>query len=370
MQRLFIVLFVSVLFLSCGEDEPVIVQEDPKINFDRFSYDIGEITPSSVIVRFISNSVSGTGGQLIREIWYKKSNDSEWSKKDITDGALQQSHVLDGLENATKYNIKPVFSIGDLVKEGSERTISTLPFQYFSRGYSNEKALIWTRDSKDEIDFRALDPEPSFFLKFEADSLEMAYTAISKDSLITSLESNTSQFFESNEEYVEKIEASVSLRLNDFYDEKVTELDIYNKKPKIDSVYYQTVVSCDDYDVLKLLFRGNFWSAIYDNKDTLFNVPNDYNISIKNKQDPSISSPVYTRSELRENKPGITTSCESDISIIEDVPIENNFHRGRFLWVSMPKDLFPEGDYILHFSAVKNDETYTAEPLEFELLYE
>ena len=364
MKKLSLLLFASILFLSCSEDEPEVAQrEAPTLNIGNFSYDIGTIASTSVIVEFTSNPVTSSGGELIQEIWFRKSSDTEWSILDITDVAFQQLYLLDGLDLATKYIIKPVFTIGELVKEGPERTLTTLPFEYTALKDGFEQILLLSNDTS--IDFQAFESEPSFYLKYANDSIPMIYDAISKDSLLISFQADNSLFFEGNDANVEKINTSISFQFKEYYEKDWKGLEIFNRQPKIDSLIFQEVVSCTDLDHTKLQFTGLFWNATLFSESLL--EADEYAISIKNVQDPSIATPVYIKSDFIEN---IATGCEAGIDIIFEEPIQNRFHSGSLLWISFPKDLLPEGDYQLQFSAIKNNETYTAEPFEFELSYQ
>ena len=364
MKKLSPILFAAILFLSCSEDKPEVVQvEEPIVNFEDFSYDIGTITSTSVILEFTTNPISSFEGQLSQEIWYRKSTEVEWSIRDITNEKFQLVHLLEGLELATKYFIKPVFTIGELVKEGTEQIITTLPFKVTAKKDDFEQILLLSMDSS--IDFQNLESEPSFYLKYVNDSIPMTYTAISKDSLLITFEVDNSLFFQENDAYIEKINASISFQFKEYYEKDWKGLEIFNRQPKIDSLIFQEVVSCTDLDHTKLQFTGLFWNANLFSESPL--EADEYAISIKNVQDPSIATPVYIKSDFIEN---IATGCEAGIDIIFDEPIQNRFHSGSLLWISFPKDLLPEGDYQLQFSAIKNNETYTAEPFEFELSYQ
>ncbi len=365
MKKLRIVLLASVMFLGCSKDEPeVIVQAAPIPTLDNITYDIGAITSTSVVIDFTSNSFSSSGGQLIREIWYKKPTDAEWSIKDISNTPSEQlQHLLNGLELATKYMIKPVFTIGELVKEGAETTVITLPFKFTATKDGFEQILLVSDDTS--VDFQAFESDPSFYLKYANDSIPMTYGAISKDSLLIAFETSNSLFFEGNDEYVEKINSSISFQFKDYYEKDWKTLEIFNRQPKIDSLSSQNVTMCSGLDHTKLLFDGLFWNARGVSENLL--EADDYVISIKNVQDPSISTPVYTKSNFVDDA---ATACEAGFDILFEEPIQNRFHSGSSLWISFPKDLLPEGNYQLQFSAIKNNEIYSAEPLEFELLYE
>ena len=364
MKKLYIVLIASLLFLSCSEDEPEVIQrEGPIVNFEDFSYDIEAITSTSVILEFATNPISSFEGQISQEIWYRKSAEAEWLIRDITDEKFQLEHLLEGLELATIYFIKPVFTIGELVKEGEVQIITTLPFKVTAKKDSFEQILLLSKDTS--IDFQNLESEPSFYLKYVNDSIPMTYTAISKDSILITFQADNSLFFQENDAYVELINTSISFQFKDYYEKDWKALEIFNRQPKIDSLNFQEVVSCSALDQTKLQFTGLFWNARLFSESQI--EADEYAISIKNIADPSIATPVYVKSDFIEN---ITNGCEAGIDIISADPIQNRFHSGSFLWISFPKDLLPEGDYQLQFSAIKNDKTYTAEPLEFELSYE
>ncbi len=370
MKKLFIPLIATIFLLACGEDEPVIIEKEPTISLEGFSYDIGEITPASVEIQLTSNSVRVSGGQLVREIWFKKPIETEWSKVDITNASAQQTYLLEGLEKATKYLLKPVFSIGDLIKEGPERTFTTLPFKYFSKRYGLHKALIFSPDNSEDIDFRELNPKPYFFITHKGDSLEMEHTAISKDSMLLSLDSNSSIFFDENEESIQKIGSPLYFKLKDYYNTNTLGLDleIYNNQPKIDSLIIQQVRDCDGFERTQIVFRGLFWDPL--NPPNSANSPDDYQVKISSVQNPSVSTPVMTISELDLSSSSFNQGCKDGFRTVIDIPAQNYFHRGSVLWVAFPKDLLPEGEYQLRFSVIKNDETYSAEPFEFNLTYE
>jgi len=370
MKKLFIPLLTSIFLLACGEDEPVIIETEPSISLEGFSYGIGEITPTSVEIQFTSNSVRGSGGQLVREIWFKKPVEIEWSKVDITDAAAQQTYLLEGLEKATKYLLKPVFSIENLMKEGPERTFTTPPFTYFARRHGLHKALIYSPDDSEDIDFRELNPKPNFFIMHKGDSLEMEYTAISKDSMLLSLESNSSIFFDENDDSVERLDLPLHFNLNDYYNTNTLEqdLEIYNNQPRIDSLIIQQVRDCDGFERTQIVFRGLFWDPLNPPKSA--NSPDDYRVKISSVQNPSVSTPIMTISEFDANSNSFNQGCKDGFRTVIDIPVQNYFHRGSVLWVAFPKDLLPEGEYQLGFSIIKNDEIYTAEPFTFGLVYE
>lgn len=364
MKRLSIILVVSLIFISCSEDEPNVAPIGQTPTIDNITFDIDAITSASVVVDFTSNSFSSSGGQLIREIWYKKPIDTEWSIKNITNAPSEQlQHLVDGLEFATKYSIKAVFTIGELVRESGETNITTLPFETTALKDGFEQILLISKDSS--VDFQALESEPSFYLKFANDSIPMTINAISKDSLLIDFQADNSIFFEGNDEYVEKINTSVSFGLKDYYEKDWKTLEVFNRQPKIDAIASLNVVSCTGLDHTKLQFTGFFWNA-REYSESLFEA-DDYSFSIKNVQDPSISSPVFTKSDFIEN---VEDACETGFDIFFELPVQNRFHSGSSLWVSFPQDLLPEGNYRLQFSVIKNGETYTAEPFEFELTYE
>ncbi len=364
MKRVYIFLIASLFFVSCSDDEPETVTGGQTPTIDNITYDIGAITSTSVIVDFTSNSFTSSGGQLIREIWYKKPVDSEWSIKDITAAPSEQlQHLIDGLDFATKYSIKAVFTIGELVRESTETNITTLPFETTAKKDGFEQILLISKDSS--VDFQAFESEPVFYLKYANDSIPMTPNVISKDSLLIDFQADNSIFFQNNNEYVEKINTSVSFGLKDYYEKNWKTLEIFNRQPKIDALSFQEVVSCSELDHTKLQFNGLFWNARLFT-ESLFEA-DEYSISIKNVQDTSISTPVYTKSDFNEN---IATACEAGIDILFTEPVQNRFHSGSSLWISFPRDLLPEGDYQLLFTAIKNDETYMAEPFAFELTYE
>lgn len=364
MKKLYLVVLASVLFLSCSDDEPDTIQGAPLPSIGNINYDIGAITSTSVIVEFTSITFTSDGSKFILEIWHKKPSDSEWSILDITDAASETAHLLDGLELATEYIIKPVFSIGELVKEGAETSIITLPFKSIERkDYEFEQILLLSDDTS--VDFQAFESEPSFYLKYANDSIPMIYDAISKDSLLISFQANNSLFFEGNEEYVEKTDTSVSFQFKDYYEKDWKTMEIFNRQPKIEALTSQNVVSCTDLDHTKLRFDGLFWNARAFSEILL--EADDYAISIENVQNPSIATPVFTKSDFIEN---VADACETGFDILVELPVQNRFHSGSSLWVSFPKDLLPEGTYRLQFSVINTDETHTAEPLEFELSYE
>jgi len=371
MKKYWSIIFLCTLFLSCGKDESsAVVQETPTINLEGFSYEIGEITPASVEIQFTSNSVRGSGGQLVREIWFKKPVEIEWSKVDITDAAAQQAYLLERLEKATKYLLKPVFSIGNLMKEGPERTFTTPPFKYFARRYGLHKALIYSPDDSEDIDFRELNPKPNFFIMHKGDSLEMEYTAISKDSMLLSLESNSSIFFDENDDSVERLDLQLHFNLNDYYNTNTLgqDLEIFNNQPRIDSLIIQQVRDCDGFERTQIVFRGLFWDPL--NAPNSANSPDDYRVKISSVQNPSVSTPIMTISEFDANSNSFNQGCKDGFRTVIDIPVQNFFHRGSVLWVAFPKDLLPEGEYQLGFSVIKNDEIYSATPFEFNLTYE
>lgn len=364
MKKLYIVLLASVLFLSCSDDEPAVVQGTPMASIGNITYDIGAITSTSVTIEFTAIDFTSDGSQFKLEIWHKKPADSDWTIKDITNAASESEHLVDGLELATKYVIKPVFTIGELVKEGAETSITTLPFKSIERkDFIFEEILLLSNDTS--VDFQAFESEPSFYLKYANDSIQMTYTAISKDSLLIAFQANNSLFFEGNEGYVEKVDTSISFQFKDYYEEDWKTMEIFNRQPKIESLVSQNVVTCTDLDHTKLRFDGLFWNARA-SLDILLEA-DEYTISIKNVQDPAISTPVFTKSDFIEN---VAEACETGFDILLELPVQNRFHSGSSLWISFPMNLLPEGNYQLHFSAFKNDETHTAEPLEFVLSYE
>lgn len=364
MKKLYLVLFASILFLSCSDDEPEVIQGAPLPSIGNITYDINAITSTSVIIEFTSISFTGDVNGFILEIWHKKPSDSEWSILDITNEASDTEHLLGGLELATKYIIKPVFTIGELVKEGAESSITTLPFKSIERkDYIFEQILLLSNDTS--VDFQAFESEPSFYLKYANDSIPMIYDAISKDSLLISFQADNSLFFNGNEEYVEKTDTSISFQFKDYYEKDWKIMEIFNRQPKIESLTSQNVVSCTGVEHTKLRFDGLFWNARAFSEILL--EADDYAISIKNVQDPSIATPVFTKSDFIDN---VADACETGFDILPELPVQNRFHSGNSLWVSFPMDLLPEGNYQLEFSAINNDETYTAEPLEFVLSYE
>lgn len=363
MKKLYIGLLASVLFLSCSDDEPAVVQGTPMASIGNITYDIGAITSSSVIIEFTSIDFTSDGSPFVLEIWHKKPSDSDWTIKDITNAASESEHLVDGLELATKYTIKPVFAIGELVKEGAETNITTLPFKSVERkDFKFEQILLLSNDTT--VDFLAFESEPSFYLKYANDSIPMMYDAISKDSLLIAFQADNSLFFDANEAYVENINATISFQFKDYYEEDWKTMEIFNRQPKIDAMALQNVVACTGVDHTKLRFDGLFWNA-RSFSDILLEA-DDYAITIENVQDPNISTPVFTKSDFIDN---VAEACETGFDILVDPPVQNNFHSGSSLWISFPMDLLPEGDYQLQFSAIQNDVTHTAEPLEFVLAY-
>lgn len=368
MKKKIIYLFASIFLLSCSEDEPAIITPEPIII--NLKYEIREITPISLEIKFVSNSVSAIGGNLIRQIWFKKAIDLEWSIKDITDLDSQRTYLLEGLERATKYIIKPVFRIENLTTEGSSQTITTLPFKYFARSYGIHRALLYSPDNSDDIDFRELDPPLSFFITYRGDSLEMEYVAISKDSILISLDSNNSLFFEESFVFIERLDLPLNFKWRDHYKNNALEqdLEIYNNKPKIDSLIIQQVRDCEGFKRTQLAFRGLFWDPLLNSQNSL-NGPDDYRVKISSVQNPSVSTPIMTISEFDQNS-SFSQGCKDGFRTVIDIPIQNFFHKGSVLWVAFPKDLLPNGAYEIQFSVIKNGETYSAEPFEFDLVYE
>tara|TARA_R110000744_G_scaffold259379_3_gene374501 strand:- start:1017 stop:2129 length:1113 start_codon:yes stop_codon:yes gene_type:complete len=370
MKKLFITLFASTFFLACSKDESNTIPPEPTINLQGFSYDIGEITPTSMELEYVSTSVSGTGGKIIREIWYKKATDLEWSKKDITDEVVQRTHLLEGLEKATKYIVKPVFSIENITKEGLEKTVTTLPFKFSVRKYRLHEAHLYLTDNAEDTDFRELDATPYFFVEHGGDTLDLKYTTLSKDSILISLDSNSSILFQENDILTESLDLPLHFKLNDYYNNDILQqnFQIYNNQPKIDSLIVQQVIDCEDLQRTRLAFKGLFWDPL--NPPSTPNGPDNYRVKISSVQNPSVSTPIMTLSEFDINSSSFTNGCKDGFRTVIDIPVENLFHRGSVLWVIFPKDLLPEGAYEIQFSVIKNDETYSADPLEFDLVYE
>lgn len=364
MKKVYLLLCASMLFFSCSDDDPEVVQGGTPPSIDAITYTIGSITSSSVVVEFTSNSFSSSGGSLIREIWYKRPDASDWSIKDITSTPSEQlQHLVNGLDFATRYTIKAVFTVGELVRESTETSITTLPFETTAKKEGFEQIVLISKDAS--IDFQALPSEPSFYLKFANDSLQMNATAVSKDTLMIDFQADNSIFFEGNESYVEKLTAPVSYQLKDYYEEEWKTLEIFNRQPKIDELTSQPVVNCTGEDHTKLDFSGLFWNATA-SMDILLEA-DDYAISIQNMQNPSITTPVFTKSDRIDD---IMNSCAAGFDILLEEPVANRFHSGSRLWISFETSLLPEGTYQLQFSAIKDDTTYTADSFTFELMYE
>lgn len=365
MKKVYLLVLTTILF-SCGKDETEIPAPEPTIEVQGFLYNIKDVTTNSFTLRVTENGVRSSGGRLTTEIWFKEKNAEDWSKQeiDLVLGVGPTEHIVEGLKPATKYFVKPVFSISEIVKEAAQQTTTTKPFEFFRRKNGLEGVLLVSQD--ENIDFRELETKPSFFVKYKNDSIPMIYEAVSQDSLIASIKKSTLSFFEPEEPYIEKIEATVGFKVNDYYDDNF-QLDLYNKRPKIDSLYFQRIEECDGLTYTKLLFQGLFWNASILLEDTDANRPDDYRISIKNIQDPSISSPILTIDGLSTEIP---QSCETGFNTLFDLPIQNRFHQGSFLWTSVPKDILPEGEYKLEFSVIKNEEIYTADSFEFILDYD
>ena len=94
MKKLYIALLATLLFFSCSEDKPEAVQIGQTPNITNITYDIGAITSTSVVIDFTSNSFSSSGGDLIREIWYKKPADADWSIKILRMPLLSSCNIF------------------------------------------------------------------------------------------------------------------------------------------------------------------------------------------------------------------------------------------------------------------------------------
>lgn len=364
MKKILSVIFVLCILFACSDDEPEVVQGGDPPNIDTITYDVGAITSSSVVIEFTSNSFTSSGGSLIREIWFKRPEATDWSIKDITDAPSEQlQHLVDGLDFATRYTIKAVFTVGELVRESSETSIVTLPFETTARKDGFEQIVLISQDMS--VDFQALASDPTFYLKYANDSIPMALTKVSKDTLLIDFQADNAIFFADDEGYVDKFTAPISYQLQDYYEKEWKTLEIFNRKPKIDAQSAQTVVNCTGEDHTKLAFSGLFWNAT-DATDILLEAE-EYAITIQNVQNASIATPVFVKNDEIAD---VANACESGFSILPVDPITNRFHSGRELWISFETNLLPEGTYQLQFSALYDGVTYTADPFNFELTYE
>lgn len=364
MKKLLIILLAFALGVACSDDEPDVVQGGAPPTIDAITYDIGTITSSSVVIEFTSNSLSSSGGSLIREIWYKKPDASDWSIKDITNTPSEQlQHLVEGLDFATRYTIKAVFTVGELVRESTETNVVTLPFETTAKKDGFEQILLISGDTS--VDLEALPSAPSFYLKFANDSIQMTTTVLSKDSLLIDFQADNSIFFEANGDYVDKITAPVSFQLKDYYETEWKTLEIFNRKPKIDALTSQMVVACTGEDQTKLAFDGLFWNAPA-SMDSLLEAE-DYAISIRNVQNIALTTPVFG---INDRVVGIMDGCEAGFDILSEEPVANRFHSGSQLWVSFATSLLPEGEYELLFSVIQDDIVYTADTFTFTLSYQ
>lgn len=344
---------------------------EARIDLEELASSIGEITSTSITLQYSYSNLTINGGDLVTEIWYRKLNDSNWNILEIP---IENQKVLEinNLERGTVYLAKPVFKVNDFVKEGNETQFRTLPFNYTFIREGNPNS-IWVTNIFADDDYNELGDGIVSFLKRENDSIPTEITTISKDSLLITPSTGLQNLFDSSTVYEERLEASLTLQFNDYYNGSFSTIDLFNPKPKINALTFQKIVRCSDLDRTKLLFQGFFWDSSL-RTEIDFNKPEDYQISITNVEDPLITTSTYTQIEQRFHDTDdvnlfLSNNCEEGFTIVEDPPIRNLFHRGSFMWISFPTDILPEGTYILQFSVIKNGKLLSAEPFEFQLQY-
>ncbi|RKN82579.1 hypothetical protein [Ulvibacterium marinum] len=368
-----IVLYVAfaILALGCSNNGTETIPAEARVDLEGLTSSIGEITSTSIALQYSYSNLTTNGGNLVTEIWYKKLNDGNWS---ILEVPIENQKVLEinNLERGTTYLAKPVFKVNDFVKEGAEIQFRTLPFNYTFVREGNPNS-IWITNIFADDDYTELGDNIVLFLKRENDSIPTEITVISKDSLWITAFTGLQTLFDSSGVYEERLEASLTLQFNDYYNGSFSTVDLFNPKPRINALSFQKTVSCSDLDKTKLLFQGFFWDSSL-RTETDFNKPDDYQITITNIEDPLITIPVYTQLDQRFHDTDdvnlfLSNNCEVGFTIVEDPPIRNLFHRGSFMWVSFPTEILPEGMYRLQFSVIKNGDLLSAEPFEFSLRY-
>ncbi len=347
------------------------MSSEARIDLEGLASSIGEITSASIELQYTYSNLTTNGGDLVTEIWYKKRNDANWSVLEIP---IENQKILEinGLERGTAYLAKPVFKVNDFVKEGEEIQFRTLPFNYTFIREGNPNS-IWITNIFADDDYNELRDGIVSFLKRESDSIPTEITIISKDSLLITPSTELSALFDSSIAYEERLEATLTLQFNDYYNGSFSTVDLFNPEPRTNALTFQKIVPCSESDKTKLLFQGFFWdSSIRTEID--FNKPEDYRINITSVEDPLITTDTYTQLDQRIHDTDdvnsfLANSCEDGFTIVEDPPIGNPFHRGSFMWISFPTEVLPEGTYVLQFSIIKNGELLSAKPFEFQLQY-
>ncbi|MEM9649993.1 MAG: hypothetical protein AAF969_16060, partial [Bacteroidota bacterium] len=326
-MRTILVIF-TVLSLSCSKNSTDTMPIEAKIDLEGLASGIGEITSTSIELQYTYSNLTTNGGDLATEIWYKKVTDEDWN---ILETPIENQKVVEinNLDRGIAYLVKPVFKVNNFVREGEEIQFRTLPFNYTFIREENPNSILVTNIFGDDNYNEVKDGIVTFF-KSENDSIPTEVTIISKDSLLITPSAELPNLFDPFV-YEERLEATLTLRFNDYYNGSFGTINLFNPKPKIDVLNFQKIVPCSETDKTKLLFQGFFWDSSI-RTETDFNKPEEYQIKIISVENPLITTPTYTLLDQRVHDNDdvnsfLANSCEEGFTIIEDPPIRNSFHR-------------------------------------------